>query len=164
MSLTPCQECATPVSTEAKTCPSCGAKVKRPMRTTTKLLIGAVIALLVSIQMGVDKKQAKLAARTPEQIAADTAKEKALTRRENAANGVARALKDSMRDPDSLKIDSMRVSDDSKTVCVEYRAKNGFGGYNRELVTYLDGKGKKGVDIWNKNCLTPLTDLMYAIK
>lgn len=48
MALIKCHECGTEVSTEAKTCPKCGAKVKKPMGAGTILLIGLVTIVVLS--------------------------------------------------------------------------------------------------------------------
>ncbi|MEQ1663206.1 MAG: zinc ribbon domain-containing protein [Thiobacillus sp.] len=52
MSLIKCHECGNEVSTEAKTCPKCGAKVKKPTSLAAKLvvvLIGiGVVSAIVS--------------------------------------------------------------------------------------------------------------------
>lgn len=52
MALTKCHECGTEVSTEAKTCPKCGAKVKKPMGGGTILLIGLVTIVVLSMTVG----------------------------------------------------------------------------------------------------------------
>ena len=46
MGLKQCHECKKDVSTEAKTCPACGAPVKKPTSMST-LIIGGVILFLV---------------------------------------------------------------------------------------------------------------------
>jgi len=48
MALSKCRECGNQVSTEAKTCPQCGAKVKRPMSKTKKILLGLFALLIVA--------------------------------------------------------------------------------------------------------------------
>jgi len=47
----------------------------------------------------------------------------------------AKTLKRNMRDPDSFKLESV-IKMTSGAICYEYRAKNGFGGYNREAAVY----------------------------
>lgn len=44
MALIKCSECGNDVSTEAKTCPKCGAKVKKPTSTTT-MVVGGIFAI-----------------------------------------------------------------------------------------------------------------------
>lgn len=50
----------------------------------------------------------------------------------NLNRGLAGALmlKNSMRDPDSLKIEKAILPNHGKSSCYEYRANNGFGGFN----------------------------------
>lgn len=71
----------------------------------------------------------------------------------------AKALKNSMRNPDSFKLESALVIDETFAVCYEYRSQNGFGGMNRGqavlardgkrfLTNEMDGFGK----LWNREC------------
>jgi hypothetical protein len=67
------------------------------------------------------------------------------------------ALKKSMRDPESLVIDSAMFMSDTKAGCYEYRARNGFGGMNRgkAVLTEKDFKTNEMSgfsSFWNKNC------------
>lgn len=70
----------------------------------------------------------------------------------NAAVGVS-LLKKSLNDPDSLFVDHVSVND-AKVVCIEYRAKNGFGGVIRNFATINLAAGKVSGDAgyWNKFC------------
>lgn len=74
---------------------------------------------------------------------------------------LARAVKERMRDPDSLVWEEMRANEDGSVVCLEYRAKNGFGGMNREFVIYaketLSAKSKD----YNRHCTQPLKDVKH---
>jgi T4 superinfection immunity protein len=67
-------------------------------------------------------------------------------------------LRDSMRNPDSFKMDSAIVPL-SGAVCMEYRAQNGFGGMNNEtaVVTpasklFVQGTDSGFYKAWNKYC------------
>jgi hypothetical protein len=53
-----------------------------------------------------------------------------------AAAGAQQLIKH-LRDPESLKIESLRITDKGGMACMEYRAKNGFGGMNRERAVYI---------------------------
>lgn len=53
MALIKCHECGTEVSTEAKTCPKCGAKVKKPTSVALKVLLGFVAIVIVASMAGV---------------------------------------------------------------------------------------------------------------
>ena len=78
MALIKCGECGKDVSTQSKTCPSCGAKVKLPKKPTSPilkyLLLGVVgLFIVIGVVNGIahrdDEKadQARLNAMTPEQ-------------------------------------------------------------------------------------------------
>jgi hypothetical protein len=92
------------------------------------------------------------------------AKKEADLKRYVAAGAVADTLKKALRDPDSLKFESVRVNDDASVVCAEYRAKNGFGGTNKEMVVFVNLKGSQDAATWNKHCLAPMTDQLYAVQ
>lgn len=75
-----------------------------------------------------------------------------------------RALHASVRDPDSLVIEDGRVNDDATMVCINYRARNGFGGMNRESIAF-DGAGKphQSAAYWNAHCLKAMTVVTFAV-
>lgn len=62
------------------------------------------------------------------------------------------SLKSALNDPDSLAVEQVLVSADATTVCMTYRAKNGFGGYIRNHMSMKDGRGSVDADDWNKRC------------
>lgn len=62
-------------------------------------------------------------------------------------------LREAMRDPDSFKISSVFVNEDATAVCVDYRARNGFGGMNQEFIVWKNNKTYQSADVWNKNCV-----------
>lgn len=68
MALIKCSECEREVSTEAKTCPGCGAKVKLPKKPTSPLLKWSLGVLVVGgIAMGQFNKSEQRAAEEAEQ-------------------------------------------------------------------------------------------------
>lgn len=74
-----------------------------------------------------------------------------------------RALKEQMRDPDSFKVESIRVNEEATVACIEYRAKNGFGGINREFAVYKNGALlRSNAGAWNASCTKSMYDLTYA--
>lgn len=88
MALVKCSECGRDVSTEAKACPSCGAKVKLPKRPTSPILkyslIGVIgMTVVIMFMSGQAKKeadkadQARLAAMSPESRTAEVAQRQA---------------------------------------------------------------------------------------
>ena len=63
-----------------------------------------------------------------------------------------RLLRESLRDPDSLVLENVFARHPAYAICIRYRAKNGFGGYNREFVAFHDLQLTKSAAIWNKHC------------
>jgi hypothetical protein len=98
--------------------------------------------------------------KSPTQLAAEAKAEttqKALSRRQDeqaqATQLAIMVIRKSLRDPDSLIVDEA-FTRDGKLICIQYRARNGFGGVNRSfaavnvklLATSFDA------GYWNKNC------------
>lgn len=84
MALVQCHECKREVSSEAKSCPNCGAKVRPPTKKASRLLVlllgGAVGVSVITAMMGGYQRaeeqraeEARQAALTPEQRAAEQA-------------------------------------------------------------------------------------------
>lgn len=164
MALITCKECGQQVSTEAKACPSCGAEARKPMGRLRK---GLLIFLGGSILVGAvmeDTRKGSTPPKTPEQIAAEKRADDAYSKRVTAAMAVAATLKDNARNPDSVVFDSMRVSEDAKVICTEFRAQNGFGGMNREHAVVVGKIFSKSSSVWNKNCLKDMYDHISAVK
>ena len=170
MALITCQECKHEVSTEAKTCPNCGAKVrppKKPMSSTMKLLLGLLgIGFLASVMVEGNKKdevkkaeEQRVASMTPEQRENEKAvKAKRDTQLQMAGAG-ALTIKKAMKDPEAFELKSLVVKPNG-TACYEYRAKNSFGAILPSSAV-LSSKGKlltqerdgnSFVAVWNKEC------------
>ncbi|MER1941091.1 hypothetical protein ABS755_10340 [Castellaniella sp. FW104-16D08] len=94
-----------------------------------------------------EERLKKLAAKTKE----DTEKAAAKARLYAISFGEM-AIKQSLRDPDSLQWEWKAVNLDNGALCYLYRAKNGFGGYNREGTVIVDGKSYTSNAQWNKYC------------
>ena len=48
-------------------------------------------------------------------------------------------------------------------ICVEYRAKNGFGGMNSEIAVFFENKISRDTTMWNKKCANqPLKNFKHA--
>ncbi|MBU3667662.1 MAG: hypothetical protein FGM53_03885 [Rhodocyclaceae bacterium] len=71
-------------------------------------------------------------------------------------------LKKSMRDPSSFEVEEAWANERGSIVCVQYRAKNGFGGYNREIAVLNGDKISKSANTWNKNCTKNMYDVTGA--
>lgn len=158
MALINCHECQQQVSDTASTCPHCGAKVVKPKpekpRTRIKALLialGVVVILISAFNRP-----------GPESPEAKAAREKAQTEKELrtlAAAAAIASIRAALRNPDSLKIDSLRTDTTGKLICVEYSAQNGFGGFNREYIAFVSGKSQTSPEVWNKHCTKGLFDL-----
>ena len=162
MALVKCRECGTEISSKANACPKCGIAIKH-----TSLLAKVVLALiLICFGFAIlgQFSSGTSSSPQPEQTPEEKAKKDREYAQYGAAVAAADSLKKSLRDPDSLKFDSMRVSEDAKVICAEYRAKNGFGGMNRAILVFVDGEGSEDKKVWNKNCAGKMTDQLYAVQ
>lgn len=100
------------------------------------------------------------AASAPKPIPIDSKaqKEKAFL----AVATIMRVLKANMREPESVVWESVTANDDASVICLQYRARNGFGGMARENVVFDKIGGSKEPSRWNRNCTKPLNDMLYA--
>lgn len=170
MPLVKCHECGNDVSTEAKACPSCGAKVKKPTSRALKLIgLALTIAVIGSAVTGNNAPQpqqttesTRRANLTPEQKAKeDAARAQRDIQLQAAAAGAIR-LKKAAKDPASFDLTSLVVKPDG-SACYEYRAKNSYGATlpsaavlttkGKILLKELDGN--TFVNAWNKACVAP---------
>ena len=161
MALIKCKECGNDVSTQAQSCPKCGAVVAKQKKPTGcgTLLIAlfcafVVVAIIISRVSGDKGDAASDAGLTPSQASAKHLHDLAVVR---AGEG-AKLLKQSMRDPDSFKLSQALIMD-SGAVCYEFRAHNGFGGmdvghavYASDGVTFKSNTDPGFEDIWNAEC------------
>ena len=166
-----CSECGATVSTEAKTCPGCGAARKafrksagarRPMSWPKKIGIafGGVFALGVVGQLVAGPGGGQGAQ-------AESAQDKQTKQRDYAAYLSAKALKASLRNPDSLAFQYIHANEDGGVICIKYRAQNGFGGTNLGYVVFKNGAPSQKRAMWQANCahkvlydLTSVKDLI----
>src|SRR4051812_9131905 len=145
MALVKCSECGNEISTKAKTCPKCGAKVKR-MGILGGIFWAMLAFLIYSGITGNAITSSSPPPKTPVQEAAD---------KENSVRYVAvrtamAAIQANLRNPSSVQWDSAYVNKDASTVCVQYRAQNGFGGMGRELFVVVAGNVSQSPAVWNK--------------
>jgi hypothetical protein len=156
MALKPCRECGAQVSDAANTCPSCGVQSPAhklvPARKTVGCLGALGIAAVILIVLGVIGTLI-----TPDRPAAPAKSKQALSI--NVAVVVLKALKNSMKDPDSFELKSLIVHP-SGTACYEYRATNSFNAHIAGAAV-LTPKGKfltreqngnAFVAAWNNGC------------
>lgn len=158
MAIADCRECGTKVSTEAKTCPSCGATAptKKAPSAMARLVAACIVLGGIFLILGMGHTPSSKPAAQP---AKAESKEKddplQATKMMIAASAVS--IKRSSRDPDAFILESALLMDD-KSGCLTYRAKNGFGGYSRGYAV-MRPDGNTLVDemlafqaTWNKYC------------
>lgn len=88
----------------------------------------------------------------PAPTAAERAAKEAEQRRYLAVAIVAKKVKNAMRDPESVVWESIRADEKAETVCLSYRARNGFGGMTREAVTVTPTGSGQDAALWNRHC------------
>lgn len=168
MALIECKECKRQVSDKAGKCPNCGAKVKTPTSKFTKVF---TVLLVAGVTFGIfgsfDERQEKErheAALTPEQREQQEKAANDAAKRTMAAKFFFALLKQSARDPDSVKLESLLVNDIGTVACSQYRARNGFGGMNKGVAVMA--KGQFFIDqpaAWNKHCTKPMFDVLLDV-
>lgn len=160
MSIGKCRECGAEVSDQAKACPKCG--VSKPVRKTSKLTWLATLVIVPMVAMSIINHKpppdVEAAPPTPEQIAEKKLDEK----RFNLAVGALIFIKKNLREPESVVWETVLVNDAATAICVEYRARNGFGGMNRELAVITDSKLEKTARAWNAKCTKGMHDKTSA--
>lgn len=157
MALIACQECGKNISDEARNCPLCGARNKKPVSKLTIVVVSLIAASFVGASINSDP------ANQPAKTAEEVAQEKAGELRKVAGIVAAGRIKDSLRDPESLKIEAMRASEDGSIVCAGYRAKNGFGGMNYEIAIFTPKGSSRAESDWNTHCTQPMYDVIPSL-
>jgi hypothetical protein len=162
MALTICHECSSQVSTEAKSCPSCGAPVKVKITTSGKIAIFVTIAIVSSVFIHHFFRDTT----PPQTLTSDQKIKKELeSKRTHRAIIATKAVKESLKNPDTVQWESVLLNENGSIICVSYRAQNGLGGYSREFVTFVKEKSSKANDVWDKQCANKkLFDLTSVAK
>lgn len=166
MSLSKCDQCGLQVSTEAKACPSCGAPPPKGISPWRVLLIGTFCLGVYSCSSGIPDahKGSDVLPPTAEQIETDKRADASDAARFGLAIDTAKAVRSVMRDPDSLRFDTMLVNRDATISCARYRAKNGFGGMNQEGAVVVNSSLQKATKAnWSRYCEAGMVDLMAAV-
>lgn len=148
MALLPCTECQREVSTKAKTCPGCGAPAPKPKFELKNFLVGlAVFLLICTVAISSCNKQMEKNLNTLE----------ALEKKHRQAQIISfvSAVKDYVRDPKSLEFIKVTSTKDASTVCMQYRARNGFGGMVSAKVVFQDTLPMQDDASWQKYCPKP---------
>jgi hypothetical protein len=170
MALIKCHECGKKVSTEASTCPGCGAAVRIP-ESKQKTFSGKSVSKLLLIAFGITMIFSILNAflakdKTPEELkqeaeaqkvaqlqkAEDEKKAAIKIKRISTAASAAQIIQRAARNPDSVIWEGILANDDASVVCFEIRAENGFGGMNLEQIAVIKGTIKTSDSAWNNHC------------
>jgi len=168
MALIRCSECKAKISDQAAACPQCGAPVSAGTNTASSAspkkrsplaigclillgigFVGALISGAANQKVGLPSTTANATGNTT----AEDAEHKAETARTEFAALAVASLKKAMRDPDSFKLERAFTTMDAKYACVLYRARNGFGGMNRDHVVFTTKGGDQSAYAWNKHCV-----------
>lgn len=133
--MNPCATCGADIARSAKACPHCGAKQKVAVGKTGMVLAGLFLTLMI---VGAANQKP---VETSDEIAARAIRDHPEIAAKATANiACTQYLKKQMRDPESLVIDAMTQSVEPAEKAgsfivytqVDIRARNGFGGMNRE--------------------------------
>lgn len=151
MALITCKECKQQVSTQAKNCPGCGAKVIKP---TSKLnIIFALAVLALMIKCSVDKPPStRDSSPVRAATASDIAEQRADSARFDAAYELAKAVRQHAKDPASVAFAQIGVSEDARLVCATYRAKNSFNAVVPGVAVIAKNTIYFEQSQWNKHC------------
>jgi hypothetical protein len=149
--------CGNQVARNAKACPQCGHRFTSSMVKALAWFFGVCIffGILVSISSNGNNSQPS----SPTEKAASSAAPPSPVEdlRFHLAVLGAKQLKDSMRNPDSFKLNDVLIMKNN-AVCYVYRGQNGFGGMDvGHAVLTPDGKFRTDestgfVSLWNKEC------------
>jgi len=134
-----CPDCDREISTSAAACPHCGApgpetRAEKKLDSQANAFVGIVVLVVMVFmlfQCGSDDEPRNRQELTTEQIRKNL--------QQHAISNVRYEVKDRLRDPDSYKIISETAytfQDGRINVRIDYRAKNGFGGYVRDHAAF----------------------------
>jgi hypothetical protein len=164
MTFVTCAGCGLKVDNKIAACAHCGAKPRAGARTgiIVAAVIGGIIILSNLLSLLLSAPAPASASLTPTATQAVKAPDPAREARLKRALVVVTLVKTGLRDPDSVSWQHIRANDDASVVCLEYRARNGFGGLNLERTAYVGGRLSNESKAWNKNCAAKkLFDLDY---
>lgn len=151
MALIKCTECFNEVSTSAKTCPKCGAKVVKPHSRGQWLFIGLAAVVMVSCiaknQTRTEEAAKVQAQKSPAQLAAEAKKEADFQR----VVAGAKMLRAQTKNPKSFELNSALLMADG-TICYQYRATNSFNAVVPGLFVLSNTKSSSQPNDWNKYC------------
>lgn len=169
MAIINCGECGAPVSTEAKSCPACGASRKvfrRPAGTKKQTSWLKKIGIVFGVMFGVSLVGGIAAGVSGTNSGAQTesTQDKQQKHMTYQAYLAAKAVKASLRNPDSLSFEQILANDDGSIICMTYRAQNGFGGMNIEHVVFKDGDPSQSHARWHAHCAGKILNDVTAVQ
>jgi len=159
MALVKCEECGKEISSEAESCPSCGAKPEK-MGLFRKIFIGLLVLIVISFMMK-ESKPPSVKQSDEISIPSVEAQEAKKKREEEQAKQISillriSALREEMKNPPSFELVEA-INLENGTLCVTYRGTNGFGGVvtdskainsDAKIIPYAAAcNGKSGDDV-----------------
>lgn len=149
MALQKCHECSAQVSDNAKACPQCGAKIKKPTSRWVIGLAGLIVIFTAKAMLdpGPTTDKPAVPAKSAEQIAAGAKKEAEF---QKVVAG-AHILKQGMKNPDSFKLESAAMMADG-SICYEYRSTNSFNAVVPGRYVVAPKNSGESAASWNKYC------------
>lgn len=70
----------------------------------------------------------------------------------SAIASAGEALRRATRDPESVIFESVKANAGATVICLQYRAKNGFGGMTREVLVLTPKGTSQEMAAWNTSC------------
>ena len=148
MAMAECNQCKGAISTEAKVCPHCGAKVAKKVSVFGSILVGVVFSIvLISV---IKFTYALLETHQAEQ--ADAV-------RVGKATHAIKTLKATYRAEDRLQVMVVLTDESAETVCILYRVRNGSGDLRYESVSFYKNEQSKEDVRWQQHCTGPMYDM-----
>ena len=169
MSMISCGECGASVSTEARSCPACGANRKvfrRPVGAKKSMSWLKKIGIAFGMMFGVSLVGGFAASMSGTKPGAEneSAQDKQQKHMTYQAYLAAKAVKASLRNPDSLSFEQILANDNGSIICLTYRAQNGFGGMNIERVVFKDGDPSQSHASWHAHCAGKMLNDVTAVQ
>lgn len=158
--LVQCAECENAISDAAAACPQCGHPQSKPEIIPTPrkprskwmpFVYVAGVILFINVIKRIDPS-ASAPVQTRSARPSPSASTSEATERATLSALYVASLRRSLRDPESLDVESVLADDDAKHVCITYRAKNGFGGTNFSSVVFTSAGGDQSSGAWNRHC------------
>lgn len=158
MALVHCKECGKDMSSEAKSCPSCGAPPPKTTSTATIVVGGFFTLFVVSWVYNATNSASTAGMSKPPPTPEEVQKEKNF---QTVVAG-ARWIKKNMKNPASFELVSAGMVGNS-AACYEYRGKNSFNAVVPNYRVITESVNSGDAKDWNKYCAKkPMTDFTYA--